>query len=73
VSDVERPARKRVGERRWPMACAVLTAAVLQVILPRRAVVPFWWLFPIAEVVLLGALIIADRAASIAVRRRCAG
>jgi len=60
VSDVERPTRAHVGERRWPMACAVLTAAVLQVILPRRAVVPIWWLFPVVEVVLLGALIIAD-------------
>jgi hypothetical protein len=60
VSDAERPVRKPVGEHRWPMAGGVLTAAVLQVVLPRHAVVPFWWLFPVAEVVLLGALIVAD-------------
>ena len=57
----ERAARKDpVGERRWPMAAAVLGATFLSVIAPRHDAVPFWWVFPVIQVVMLGALIIAD-------------
>jgi len=49
-----------VGERRWPMALAVLATAVLQVIVPRRGRIPIWWLFPILEVVLLVILMVRD-------------
>jgi uncharacterized membrane protein len=48
------------GERRWPMALAVLVAAILQVIVPHRGRMPGWWLFPILEVVLLVIIIVAD-------------
>jgi len=73
---MQRPARRRaaitdegrpdtrdeepVGERRWPMAAAVLTTAVLQVIVPRRGRVAVWWLFPVLEVVLLIVLVARD-------------
>jgi uncharacterized membrane protein len=60
LSDVERPSPELAGEHRWPMAVAVLTAVVLQVVLPRNEVVSFWWLFPVVEVVMLAALIVAD-------------
>jgi hypothetical protein len=49
-----------VGERRWPMAVAVIAATVLLVITPRHEAVKFWWIFPIIQLVMLGALIIAD-------------
>jgi uncharacterized membrane protein len=49
-----------VGERRWPMAVAVLATAVLQVIVPRRGRVAIWWLFPVLEVVLLVVLVARD-------------
>jgi uncharacterized membrane protein len=42
------------------MAVAVLTTAVLQVIVPRRGRVPIWWLFPVLEVVLLIVLVARD-------------
>lgn len=35
------------GERRWPMAAAVLAAVILQVGTPHRGRVPGWWVFPI--------------------------
>jgi hypothetical protein len=49
-----------VGERRWPMALAVLAAAALQIILPHRQRFPLFWLFPVAEIVMLVALIVGD-------------
>ena len=52
--------RTESGERRWPMALAVLTAVVLQVALPDRHVVHPTYLFPISEVILLVALILGD-------------
>ena len=48
------------GERRWPMAAAVLAAVILQVGTPHRGRVPGWWVFPILEVVLLAFLVIGD-------------
>ena len=54
-----RPAGIR-AERRWPMAAAVLAAAILQVGTPHRGRVPFWWVFPILELVLLVVLVIVD-------------
>jgi len=48
------------AERRWPMAVAVLAAALLQVGTPHRGRVPFWWVFPILELVLLAFLVVVD-------------
>jgi uncharacterized membrane protein len=48
------------GERRWPMALAVLVAAILQVIVPHRGRLPGWYLFPAIEIVLLACIMIAD-------------
>ena len=48
------------GERRWPMALAVLVAATLQVVMPHRGRLTGWWLFPVLEVVLLVIIIIGD-------------
>ena len=42
------------------MAAAVLTATVLMVITPRRAAFPLWWIFPVVQLVMLAALILAD-------------
>ena len=42
------------------MAAAVLIATVLMVITPRRAAFPLWWIFPVVQLVMLGALILAD-------------
>lgn len=42
------------------MAVAVIAATVLLVITPRHEAVKFWWIFPIIQLVMLGALIIAD-------------
>jgi uncharacterized membrane protein len=55
----QRPTRT-VGEPRWPMALAVLTAAIMQVIVPHRGRLPGWWLFPVVEVVMLVFIVIAD-------------
>ena len=43
------------GERRWPMALAVLVAAILQIIVPHRGRIPVWFVFPVLEIVLLRA------------------
>ena len=48
------------AERRWPMAAAVLAAAILQVGTPHRGRVPGWWVFPILELVLLVFLVVVD-------------
>ena len=50
----------RVGERRWPMALAVIVAALLQVVVPHKGRVAIWWVFPLVEVVVLGVLMIRD-------------
>lgn len=42
------------------MAGAVLGAVVLQVVLPRRTAVAFFWIFPLMELGMLAALIIGD-------------
>jgi uncharacterized membrane protein len=42
------------------MALAVLTAAIMQVVVPHRGRVPGWWLFPVIEVVMLVVIVIAD-------------
>lgn len=54
-----RPARTH-GERRWPMAVAVLVSIILQVGTPHRGRVPGWWIIPILEVALLAVLIAQD-------------
>src|SRR4029079_14691954 len=48
------------GAPRGRLPAAVLTTAVLQVIVPRRGRVPIWWLFPVLEVVLLIVLVARD-------------
>jgi uncharacterized membrane protein len=48
------------GERRWPMATAVLAAIVLQVVTPHRGRLAVWWLFPVLEAVLLVVVILRD-------------
>ena len=60
MGEIERSERGPEGERRWPMALAVLGATFLMVITPRHEAVPFWWVFPIIQLVMLGALIVAD-------------
>jgi len=52
------PATGGVGERRWPMAVAVLVATVMRLALPP----PYrsHWPFAVVEVLLLAALIIGD-------------
>ena len=60
MTDVDGSTANPVGERRWPMAAAVLTAVVLQVILPRRVATPIYLLFPLMELGMLAALIIGD-------------
>jgi hypothetical protein len=54
------PSKTAPAERRWPMALAVLTASVLQIIQPRRQRVPGHALFPILEIALLIILIVGD-------------
>ncbi len=53
----ERPIR---AERRWPMAVAVLTAVVLQVVTPHRGRIRVWWLVPLIEVALLVIIVVQD-------------
>jgi uncharacterized membrane protein len=48
------------AEPRWPIAAAVLVATILYVGTPHRGRVPGWWLFPVAQLVLLGLLIAQD-------------
>ena len=48
-----------VGESRWPMALAVLAVVVLSQLLPRTLVFPYR-VAPVAEIVLLVAVIISD-------------
>jgi uncharacterized membrane protein len=55
-----RPRPKEAGERRWPMAAAVLTGAVLQLILPHGNRIAPPWIFPSVEVIFLIVLIIGD-------------
>ena len=62
-ADPESPGEQNaneVGERRWPMALAVLTAVVLQILLPHKQRLPIFWLFPLAEVGMLLAMIVGD-------------
>lgn len=47
-------------EPRWPMATAVLAATILYVGALHRGRVPGWWIFPVAQLVLLGLLIAQD-------------
>jgi hypothetical protein len=49
-----------VGESRWPMAAAVLAAAVLTVLLPDEVRPGPHWLLPVIEFALLVALIVGD-------------
>jgi uncharacterized membrane protein len=49
-----------VPERRWPMAIAVVTTIVLQVITPHTGRLRFWWVFPVLEAAALVAVIIRD-------------
>jgi hypothetical protein len=51
---------KPVAERRWPMALAVLSATLLQVIAPHGGHLPYWWLLPIMELALLVAIVAQD-------------
>jgi uncharacterized membrane protein len=48
------------GERRWPMATAVLAATLLFVVTPHRGRIPGWWLAPLLQLLLLGFLIAQD-------------
>ena len=50
----------RTPEQRWPMALAVLTAIVLQVITPHTGRIVFWWVFPVLELAALAVLMIRD-------------
>jgi uncharacterized membrane protein len=54
------PIARPTPERRWPMATAVLTAIVLQVITPHAGRLKFWWVFPVLEVAALLAVIVRD-------------
>jgi uncharacterized membrane protein len=53
-------AAARTPEQRWPMALAVLTAIVLQVITPHTGRIVFWWVFPVLELAALAVLVIRD-------------
>jgi uncharacterized membrane protein len=48
------------AERRWPMALAVSSAIVLQVIVPSRGRLTGWWTFVVVEFVMLVILIVTD-------------
>ena len=48
------------GERRWPMAAAVLVSVAMQLSLPDRHVLSPSVLFPTVEVLLLVVLVIGD-------------
>ena len=49
-----------IGEARWPMATAVVALVVLTVLLPRSLIVHPRWPVPLAEGLLLIAVIIGD-------------
>jgi hypothetical protein len=55
---VEKTARQ--GEPRWPMALAVVTIAVLNVILPPNFRLTSRWALPVVLALLLGILIVGD-------------
>lgn len=52
--------RRVVGESRWPMATAVVVLVLLTVLLPRSLIVRPRWPVPLAEGLLLLAVIIGD-------------
>lgn len=54
------PAVPHKGERRWPMALAVIVSIALQIGTPRRGRLPVWWVFPLIEIVVLAVVIIQD-------------
>ena len=56
----DRPRHPFQGERRWPMAGAVLVSVALQLSLPDRHVLSPTVLFPTVEVLLLVVLVIGD-------------
>ena len=58
--DVPPAAGDMAAEPRWPMATAVLAAALLFTITPHRGRLPIWWLGPVLQLVLLGVLIVQD-------------
>ena len=58
-ADAPRPPRG-LGERRWPMAAAVLVSVAMQLSLPDRHVLSPSVLFPTVEVLLLVVLVIGD-------------
>jgi uncharacterized membrane protein len=50
----------RTPERRWPMAVAVFATIVLQAVTPKEGRIVFWWVFPVLELLALGAVILRD-------------
>jgi uncharacterized membrane protein len=52
--------RRTAGERRWPVAAAMLVAIALQLVLPERLGLSPIWLLPLLEAVLLVALVVAN-------------
>ena len=46
------------GDGRWPQRSSGRT--FLSVIAPRHDAVPGWWIFPVMELVMLGALVVVD-------------
>ena len=48
------------AEKRWPMAAAVLATIVLQGITPKEGRLLSWWVFPVLELLALGAVILRD-------------
>jgi uncharacterized membrane protein len=48
------------GERRWPMAIALLVAMTLPFLLPSKYSLGLTWIIPVAEALLLVALVVAD-------------
>jgi uncharacterized membrane protein len=48
------------GERRWPMAIALLVAMALPFLLPPKYSLGLTWIIPVAEALLLVALVVAD-------------
>jgi uncharacterized membrane protein len=48
------------GERRWPMAIALLVAMALPFLLPPKYSLGLTWIIPVAEALLLVSLVVAD-------------
>src|ERR1700721_3100895 len=48
------------GERRWPMAITLLVAMALPFLLPPKYSLGLTWIIPVAEALLLVALVVAD-------------